>query len=181
MVKEPPNLAIMDVNAKGSIYFARIASVYLQQTKIPGEDKALILTSSIAGITHTPGLTTYCASKHAVIGLMRPLARFAKGAMGFRTNCVCPWTTKTDMVDKFLEGWVKEGFAVNETSDVAAVYASLALDGTSNANAIYVEGGRAWETEQGLYKLGTEWMGEEPWKEMTRGQRFFASTDDAWN
>lgn len=47
-VKEEPNrsLKVLDVNLKGPIYFARIASVYLRQGNQTG-DRSLLFTSSV--------------------------------------------------------------------------------------------------------------------------------------
>lgn len=75
-VKEEPKRAmdVVDVNLKGEIYFARIASVYLRQGgKGSAKDKSLTLLSSVAGFREDPGLYVYVPSKHGVLGLMRVL------------------------------------------------------------------------------------------------------------
>ena len=73
-VREEPKRAmgVVDVNLKGEIYFARIASVYLRQGE-GGGDKSLTLVSSVAGFREDPGLFVYTPSKHGVLGLMRSL------------------------------------------------------------------------------------------------------------
>lgn len=73
-VREAPEkaMAVVDVNLKGEIYFARIASVYLRQGE-GGRDKSLTLVSSVAGFREDPGLFVYVPSKHGVLGLMRVL------------------------------------------------------------------------------------------------------------
>lgn len=75
-VKEEPKRAmnVVDVNLKGEIYFARIASVYLRQgSGGRARDKSLTLVSSVAGFREDPGLYVYVPSKHGVLGLMRVL------------------------------------------------------------------------------------------------------------
>lgn len=74
-VKEEPKKAmnVVDVNLKGELYFARIASVYLRQGGGEAKDKSLTLLSSVAGFREDPGLYVYTPSKHGVLGLMRSL------------------------------------------------------------------------------------------------------------
>ena len=72
-VREEPksSIKVIDVNLKGVLYFARIASVYLEQGD--PSDKSLTMVSSVAGFREDPGLNVYVPSKHGVLGLMRVL------------------------------------------------------------------------------------------------------------
>lgn len=78
-VREEPtrSMSVVDVNLKGVLYFARVASVYLRQRNeadaSTSVDKSLTLVSSVAGIREDPGLYVYTPSKHGVMGLMRAL------------------------------------------------------------------------------------------------------------
>lgn len=82
-VREDPgnSVRVVDVNLKGPLYFARLASVYLRQPAKSEEDrdvpvdKSLTFTSSVAAFREDPGLYVYIASKHGVMGLMRSLRR----------------------------------------------------------------------------------------------------------
>jgi NAD(P)-dependent dehydrogenase (short-subunit alcohol dehydrogenase family) len=83
-VREEPKdgARVIDVNLKGPVYFARLASVYLRQSSADGEEatdmpmeKSLTFTSSVAAFREDPGLYVYVASKHGVMGLMRVLRR----------------------------------------------------------------------------------------------------------
>jgi NAD(P)-dependent dehydrogenase (short-subunit alcohol dehydrogenase family) len=82
-VREEPksSVQVVDVNLKGPLYFARLASVYLRQVAKGEEkdagpvDKSLTFTSSVAAFREDPGLYVYVASKHGVMGLMRVLRR----------------------------------------------------------------------------------------------------------
>lgn len=67
------SLSVLDINLKGPIYFARIASVYLREGGQHGGDKSLTFTSSVGGFREDPGLWVYVPSKHGVLGLMRML------------------------------------------------------------------------------------------------------------
>ncbi len=64
---------------------------------------SIIITSSIAGVSGAPGLSAYCASKHAVIGLMRSAA--AEGAAhNIRVNTVNPAPVEGRMIRSLEEG-----------------------------------------------------------------------------
>lgn len=59
---------------------------------------SLVFVSSIAGISGRPGLAVYSASKAAVVGLTKCLARELISD-GVRVNCVAPAMVQTDMAD----------------------------------------------------------------------------------
>ena len=83
-VREEPrrSMSVVDVNLKGPLYFARIASVYLRQPGDQAEtgpgDKSISLVSSVAGFREDPGLFVYVPSKHGVLGLMRVLREYVQ-------------------------------------------------------------------------------------------------------
>jgi len=63
---------------------------------------SIVITSSIAGLKGTPGLSAYCTSKHAVVGLMRTAA--LEGASEkIRVNSVHPGPIHTRMIDSIEE------------------------------------------------------------------------------
>ncbi|HXG19748.1 MAG TPA: glucose 1-dehydrogenase [Methylomirabilota bacterium] len=71
---------------------------------------SIIITSSVAGIRGTPGVSAYITSKHAVIGLMRTAA--LEGAEhNIRVNTVNPAPIETRMIRS-----LEEGFAPGEAA-----------------------------------------------------------------
>jgi len=62
-----------------------------------GKGGAIINTSSVAGLTGTPGVSAYNASKHAVIGLTRSAAA-EWAAKGIRINAVNPGPIESRMM-----------------------------------------------------------------------------------
>jgi NAD(P)-dependent dehydrogenase (short-subunit alcohol dehydrogenase family) len=67
-----------------------------------GPGGAIVLTSSTAGLTTFPWLTSYGAAKHGVLGLGKGLAN-ELGPYGIRVNMICPGAVDTPMVDSFAE------------------------------------------------------------------------------
>ena len=61
-----------------------------------------VVVSSIAGLTAGPEVVGYVASKHALIGLTRSIAR-DYGPQGVRINALCPGWIRTAMADEQME------------------------------------------------------------------------------
>jgi NAD(P)-dependent dehydrogenase (short-subunit alcohol dehydrogenase family) len=158
-------MKVTDVNFNGSIYFARIASVYLRQSSSSdtskSTDRSLTLVSSVAESLESPSLFVYSASKHGVIGLMQslrksilhffsiyinyylihvaqniiysssltktPIKIFPTFDQPIRTNCICPWMTKTGLVSDIEEKWETQGLPTNTPMDVAGIIAGMPL------------------------------------------------------
>lgn len=80
---------ILDVNVKGSYWVTQAA---LPKIKDGGR---IIFTSSIWGKSAEAEFSAYCASKHAVIGLVRTLAK-ELGRRKITVNAVCPGWVRTE-------------------------------------------------------------------------------------
>ena len=64
---------------------------------------SIVITSSVAGLSGTPNIAPYGASKHAVVGLMRAAAREGAGA-NIRVNTVNPSPVETRMMRSLERG-----------------------------------------------------------------------------
>jgi NAD(P)-dependent dehydrogenase (short-subunit alcohol dehydrogenase family) len=63
---------------------------------------AIVNTASGAGLRAFAGLPAYVASKHGVVGLTKAAAaEYAKA--GVRINAVCPGSTRTPMLEEFMD------------------------------------------------------------------------------
>jgi NAD(P)-dependent dehydrogenase (short-subunit alcohol dehydrogenase family) len=79
---------------------------------------SIVITSSVAGIRGTPGVSAYITSKHAVIGLMRTAA--LEGAEhNIRVNTVNPSPIETRMMRSLEEGFAP-GAAMHAKERIAA-------------------------------------------------------------
>jgi len=65
---------VMGVNAKGTFNCMRAAVYCMQSAAGGGGGGAIVNVASIAGWKGLKGLSVYCASKHAVIGMSKAVA-----------------------------------------------------------------------------------------------------------
>jgi NAD(P)-dependent dehydrogenase (short-subunit alcohol dehydrogenase family) len=104
---------------------------------------ALILTSSLAGLTAVPADPVYAASKHAVVGLARSLGP-ALAADRVAVNALCPGFADTAINDPVRHLIDAAGIPMMTAGDVAgALLAILASDHTGQA--WYLQPGRPAE------------------------------------
>ena len=172
-MQEPQKLKdSIEINLTSVLSFSRIALAYMQASKTPAAfSKSIVLVSSIAGITEAPGLFAYSSGKHGVIGLMRALRPWAPPRYGVRVNAICPWATDTQLLAGVRDRWVDEKMPLNAPADVARFILQCASDDSLNGRAVFVSGGRGFDTEEGVDRTQPQWMGEANSEVFQRGQR----------
>lgn len=79
--KNSGDLQVLDVNVIGTLHFARIAAVFLREGKKAGEDKSLVLLSSVNAFRESPGLFIYQVSDW--------ISTLLKGLLGTLTSHCC--------------------------------------------------------------------------------------------
>ncbi len=94
---------VIDVNLNGTFHLTQKFIRNMMKNK----EGRIIFISSVSGIHGNPGQANYSASKAALIGLSKTLAReFA--AKNIRSNVVAPGLIETDMSNKMNEEKKKE-------------------------------------------------------------------------
>ncbi|VFB00911.1 SDR family oxidoreductase [Nocardia cyriacigeorgica] len=93
-VEEPDQVTrrILDINVYGVILGSKLALARM----LPRRGGHVINIASLAGETHIPGLATYNASKHAVLGFTDTLREEYRGT-GVSFSSVLPTLTKTEL------------------------------------------------------------------------------------
>ncbi|MFE3189209.1 SDR family oxidoreductase [Nocardia sp. NPDC059240] len=94
VVDEPDEITrrILDINVYGVILGSKLAIARM----LPRGRGQVINIASLAGETHIPGLATYNASKHAVLGFTDTLREEYRGT-GLQFSSVLPTLTKTEL------------------------------------------------------------------------------------
>lgn len=85
----------MDVNVTGVWHTVKAAVPHMIER---GEGGAIVMTGSAASMSGIPNLSAYVASKHAVLGLVRTMAK-ELGRYQIRVNAVLPGNCNTPMFD----------------------------------------------------------------------------------
>ena len=84
----------------------------------------IVIVSSLAGVMAGPSVAGYTVGKHALIGLMRSLAR-DYGKHGVRANAVCPGWVRTPMADGEMDEFLRHA---PELSGREEAYAAVTAD-----------------------------------------------------
>jgi NAD(P)-dependent dehydrogenase (short-subunit alcohol dehydrogenase family) len=133
---------VMDVNVMGSFYMTREA---LPHMECGGR---ILFTASVWSKTAVSGYSGYCASKHAVLGMLRSLAQ-ELGPRGITVNGVCPgWVNTLGAMDEVEADAKRLGISTDELvntelsrqalpgmmepDDMASTYLFLASDAAAN-------------------------------------------------
>ncbi|RGP69540.1 hypothetical protein FSPOR_4644 [Fusarium sporotrichioides] len=143
--KEPqkPDLQVIDVNVKGTLYTAKLAMHYFvsqngTEPERDQEDTCLILISSGAGFLDVPRSPEYSSTKWAVRGIMHALRRTAF-YYGSRVNVIAPWYIRTSILSKVQFDQVESSGVEFATSEDAGECALRILsDKSVNGRTLFV-------------------------------------------
>lgn len=108
---------------------------------------------------------------------MRALRPWAPQRYGVRVNAICPWATDTQLLG-VKDMWVREKMPLNAPEDVGRVIVQCASDNTLNGTAVFVTGGRFFDTEEGVTRTLPQWMGEKNAKIFLKGQALLGLGDN---
>ncbi len=91
--------AVFGINVRASYFLSQAVVKSLIAAKRPG---SIIMASSQMGHVGAPNRTVYCATKHAIEGLVKAMAA-ELGPHGIRVNSVCPTFIETPMTAPFFK------------------------------------------------------------------------------
>lgn len=122
---------VFDVNVRGVFLCAQAVVNHLLEAEKPG---GILFMSSIAGLQGSAFTSVYNASKHAVIGLAKSLAREV-GAQNIRVNVLCPGGVDTRMM-RSLEGSMGQASGVDAEEMKKLIEAGTVLGRYAHAEEI---------------------------------------------
>ena len=107
---------LIATNVSGTYSCLRAAERHLAPE---GEVRNLVVISSILARIGVPAYTGYCASKSALLGLVRALAA-ELAPREVQVNAICPGWVDTDMANEGLQGMAESmGVSLNEARAIA--------------------------------------------------------------
>jgi NAD(P)-dependent dehydrogenase (short-subunit alcohol dehydrogenase family) len=109
MNKPEDLLEMLSVNLVSSFEFIRMFS----KKKFSNDSASFVLISSIRGVVGEIGLSSYCASKGAMISGTKALS-LELAARKQRINCISPAMIKTEMMDREFSNLSQEAVSVIE-------------------------------------------------------------------
>lgn len=143
---------MVDINLNG-VYYGLQSAIRAMLRNAGPRRGSIVNTASVAGLTGCPGLSTYNATKAAVVMLTKNAA-LEYGAFGIRVNAICPGIIRTpmatasvaDMGPGYLEGIGRKAHPLGrlgEPEEVATLVRFLASDESSfiTGAAIPIDGG----------------------------------------
>lgn len=138
---------VMNVNLRSAYFLSAYAA---QAMKVANTNGSIIHISSQMG--HVGGIdrTVYCASKHALEGMVKSMA-IEWGPLGIRINTICPTfirtpLTKATLDDPVRSEWIKDKIKLGrmgEVEDIMGAALYLASDASSLVTGTHmiVDGG----------------------------------------
>lgn len=128
-----PDLNIVEVNLRGSLYTWKLAVHYFrQQPDTEERDRCFIITGSMVAYIDSPGNWEYTATKYGLRGFMRT-ARRSSWEQGIRITYVAPCWIRSAIRTAEYEQWlIDHGIEFGEQEDVAACMMRIACDKSTN-------------------------------------------------
>lgn len=138
------DLKTLDVNVIGTLHFSRIAAVFLREGRQQGQDRSLVILSSVNAFRESPGLFIYQTGKHAVHGTLRSSRKILWERDSIRVNAVCPGVTDSEMTKNIIGSFRDAGLFWQPPEAVGKIIVGIEADANIVGKAYYVEGGDGW-------------------------------------
>lgn len=159
---QKPDLKIIDVNLRGTLYTTKLASHYFmaqngtsRDSQKQQDDTCLVLISSGAGFLDVPRTPQYCSTKWAVRGIMHALRRVAF-YYGSRVNIIAPWYVETSILPREAFDAVRaSGVEFATTEDAGRCLLRILADTNINGRSLFLSP-RKWAPESGFMDLDLE-------------------------
>lgn len=105
-------------------------------------DGHIVNIASVAGLVASPGVATYCATKHAVVGLGTALHQ-ELAPHGMRVSTICPSFVNTELIAGLAPNWLTRKIGYVEPEDVAGAIVDAVEHGRGGQRVVPRRGGIA--------------------------------------
>lgn len=95
----------------------------------------LVNIASMAGLAGAPGVATYCATKHAVVGLGSSLHQ-ELAAQGVLVSTICPSFVNTELISGLAPNWLTRRLGFVEPEDVANAIVTAVVKGKGGQRVV---------------------------------------------
>ena len=139
--------AVMAVNLRAAYFLSQYAARAMMAAGKPG---SIIHVSSQMGHVGGPDRAVYCASKHALEGMVKAMA-LEWGPQGVRINTLCPTFVKTPLTeptfaDPDKRAWIMDKIALGHPAEVedlmgAALFLASDASRMVTGTSLLVDGG----------------------------------------
>ena len=139
--------AVMAVNLRAAYFLSQYATRAMMAAGKPG---SIIHVSSQMGHVGGPDRAVYCASKHALEGMVKAMA-LEWGPQGVRINTLCPTFVKTPLTeptfaDPDKRAWIMDKIALGHPAEVedlmgAALFLASDASRMVTGTSLLVDGG----------------------------------------
>ena len=139
--------AVMDLNVKGAYFLSAHAAKALMAADKPG---SIIHISSQMGHVGGVDRAVYCASKHAVEGMVKAMA-VEWGKAGIRINTICPTFVRTALTQPTFDNperyaWIMDKIKLPRVAEVedmmgAAVFLASDASAMITGTSLMIDGG----------------------------------------
>jgi (+)-trans-carveol dehydrogenase len=136
---------MIDINLTGVWHTAKAAIPHI---RAGGRGGAIVMTSSVAGLTAMPNIAHYVAAKHGVVGLMKALALELAPDM-IRVNSLHPTQVETPMI---MNDQTKRLFVPGDTLPSDAQFAEV----SQSMNALPIPWVQAVDISNALVFLASD-------------------------
>ncbi|MFE6922850.1 SDR family oxidoreductase [Nocardia sp. NPDC057663] len=111
-------LAVADrqfaINVRGVIIGSKLAG----KRFVAQGSGHIVNIASVAGLIGSPGVATYCATKHAVVGLGSAIYQELE-PQGVAVTTICPSFVNTELIAGLAPNWLTKQIAFVEPTDIA--------------------------------------------------------------
>ncbi|WP_405136675.1 SDR family oxidoreductase [Nocardia sp. NBC_01388] len=121
----------LDINVRGVLIGSKLAGRRFSDQR----RGHIVNIASVAGLIGSPGVATYCATKHAVVGLGTALHQELAPA-GVAVTTICPSFVNTELIEGLAPNWLSRKIAFIEPDDVSRAIVTAVASGRGGRRVV---------------------------------------------